>query len=167
MSTGNATVLAAVAALASVWFVAPVAAQTAPTLSAADRAAAFKASGAIQRGGKWFSCPDDPQDGAATLGEVRDLNGDGRPEAVVEGHGTFCYGGDEAGYTLLSKQANGSWKVMDANSGIAEFLKTKGKDGWPDISVGGQGFCFPVMRWNGKAYALDRHEYEGKPCKPN
>jgi hypothetical protein len=45
-------------------------------------------------------------------------------------------------------------------------LKTKGKDGWPDISVGGPGFCFPVQRWNGKAYELNRCEYEGKRCKP-
>jgi hypothetical protein len=45
-------------------------------------------------------------------------------------------------------------------------LKTKGKDGWPDISVGGPGFCFPVQRWNGKAYELNRFEYEGKRCKP-
>ena len=38
-------------------------------------------------------------------------------------------------------------------------------DGWPDIQVGGPGFCFPVLRWNGKEYILNRHEYEGKPCE--
>jgi hypothetical protein len=37
--------------------------------------------------------------------------------------------------------------------------------GWPDISVGGPGFCFPVMRWNGRAYVRRRMEYDGKPCK--
>ena len=37
---------------------------------------------------------------------------------------------------------------------------------WPDISVGGPGFCFPVERWNGKEYKLNRFEYEGKRCKP-
>ena len=31
--------------------------------------------------------------------------------------------------------------------------------------MGGPGFCFPVWRWNGKAYALNRFEYEGKRCK--
>ena len=50
---------------------------------------------------------------------------------------------------------------------IPEFLETTGKDGWPDISVGGPGFCFPVERWNGSEYVLHRHEYEGKACKPD
>ncbi|MFP5403517.1 MAG: hypothetical protein ACLGG2_02365 [Gammaproteobacteria bacterium] len=36
----------------------------------------------------------------------------------------------------------------------------------PDISIGGPGFCFPVVRWNGKACALHRCEYAGKRCKP-
>jgi len=45
-------------------------------------------------------------------------------------------------------------------------LKTRGAGGWPDILVGGPGFCFPVERWNGKAYELHRFEYEGKRCKP-
>ena len=140
-------------------------AQAADSLSAADRAAVFKAAGAVQQGNRWVICAEDPHGGEATLGEVRDLDGDGRLEVVIEGHGTFCYGSAEAGYTLLSKQADGSWKTMDSNNGIAEFLKAKGKDGWPDISVGGPGFCFPVLRWNGREYAVNRHEYEGKACR--
>ena len=159
-------VVAAIAVVATLAMSQPVRAQEADGLSAADRAAAFKASGAIRRGGEWVSCPDDPHGGEATLGEVRDLNGDGRPEVVIEGHGTFCYGSAEAGYTLLSRQADGGWKLMDANNGIPEFLQTRGKDGWPDISVGGPGFCFPVLRWNGSEYAVHRHEYEGKACRP-
>lgn len=142
-------------------------AQASGSLSVADRTAAFKASGALQRGGQWVACADDPHGGAAEIGEVRDLNGDGRPEVVVMGNGSFCYGHAETGYSLLSKQADGRWKLMDANNGIPEFLKTRGKDGWPDISVGGPGFCFPVLRWNGREYAVHRHEYEGKACKPN
>ena len=49
---------------------------------------------------------------------------------------------------------------------MPDFLATKGVGGWPDIEMGGPGFCFPVWRWNGKAYALNRFEYEGKRCKP-
>ena len=145
----------------------PVHAQVPDGLSASDRTAVFKASGAVRNGGEWLACPDDPHGGGAEIAEVRDLNGDGRLEAVVVGYGMFCYGHAETGYTLLSKQADGSWKMMDSNNGIAEFLKTKGKDGWPDISVGGPGFCFPVLRWNGREYAVHRHEYEGKACRPN
>jgi len=36
----------------------------------------------------------------------------------------------------------------------------------PDMSVGGPGFCFPVLRWNGKAYVQNRYQYEGKACRP-
>jgi hypothetical protein len=142
------------------------AASTDLTLTDADRLAAFKAAGALQRKGMWVMCADDPNSSGATIDTVHDLNGDGRPEAVVTEGGTFCYGHAGTGYQLLSKQADGKWRVMSGGSGIPEFLKTKGVGGWPDISVGGPGFCFPVQRWNGKAYALHRFEYEGKRCTP-
>ena len=136
------------------------------TLSDADKVAVFKAAGAVQRKGLWLMCADEPNPSGATIETVRDLNGDGRPEAVVSEGGTFCYGRAEAGYALLSKQADGSWRVMTGGSGIPAFLKSRGSGKWPDISIGGPGFCFPVQRWNGKEYALNRFEYEGKRCKP-
>jgi hypothetical protein len=55
---------------------------------------------------------------------------------------------------------------MHDETAMPNFLATKGVGGWPDIEMGGPGFCFPVWRWNGKAYALNRFEYEGKRCKP-
>ena len=146
------------------WPQAAVAADMA--LNDADRLAVLKAAGAVQRKGMWLICADDPNSSGATIETVRDLNGDGRPEAVVTEDGTFCHGHAGIGYQLLSKQADGNWKLMSRNSGIPEFLKTRGTGGWPDISVGGPGFCFPVERWNGKAYQLHRFEYQGKRCKP-
>jgi len=136
------------------------------SLSEAEQTAVFKAAGAVRKQGMWVICADQPNPGGAVIETVRDLNGDGRLDAVVTEGGTFCYGGQEAGFQVLSKQANGSWRVITGNSGMPGFLKTKGKDGWPDISVGGPGFCFPVQRWNGKTYELNRFEYEGKRCKP-
>lgn len=135
-------------------------------LSEADHAAVFKAAGAVQKKGKWVICADDPNTSGATIETVRDLNGDGRPEAVVVEGGTYCYGNTGTGFQLLSRQADGRWRLMTGGSGIPEFMKTKGAGGWPDISVGGPGFCFPVERWNGKEYALNRYEYESKRCKP-
>jgi hypothetical protein len=137
-------------------------------LSAADRAAAFRAAGFSQVGGQWRAC-DAPADSIYTPGEIEevgDLNGDGRPEAIVTEGSTFCYGGDEVGFMLVSKQADAGWKLMLASPGVATVLPAKGRDGWPDIEVGGQGFCFPVQRWNGAEYAIARFEYEGKSCKP-
>ena len=131
-----------------------------------DSAAIYKAAGAVQRGGRWLLCAEDPQTQGASIDEFRDLNGDGRPEAVVSEGGTFCNGHAGIGFVLLSQGADGGWTRMTGGPGIPEFLKTTGKDGWPDVSIGGPGFCFPVERWNGSEYALHRHEYEGKACKP-
>ena len=145
-------------------------AQPAPAairLNAADRTAVFKAAGAVPRGGKWVICTDDPRAEGAVIDQVRDLNGDGQPEAVVSEGGTYCYGFTGMGFQLVSRQPNGGWRKITGDIGIPEFLKTKGAGGWPDISVGGPGFCFPVQRWNGRAYVLHRYQYEGKPCRPN
>src|SRR3546814_12209528 len=74
-------------------------AQTArvPVISPAERAAIFKAGGAVLRGGKWLGCADAPSPEPATIDLYKDLNGDGRPEAVVTSYGTYCYGMTEIG----------------------------------------------------------------------
>ena len=61
--------------------------------------------------------------------------------------------------------AAGEGDVVVTDVAMPDFLGHRGADGWPDLSLGGPGFCFPVQRWNGKAYALNRFEYEGKRCK--
>ena len=140
-------------------------AQTA--LPSKDQAAAFRAAGYTRSGGQWRKC-DDPGTAGYTPGaieQVKDLNGDGRPEAIITEASTFCFGMTGTGFELVSKQANGSWKLMASRTGIATFLATKGVDGWPDIEIGGPGFCFPVERWNGRAYAFHRRQYEGRPCR--
>ncbi len=136
--------------------------------SAADQVAIFKAAGFTKQGRQWKSDCGDPGTATYEPGAIEmkgDLNGDGRPEAVVTEGSSYCYGMTGTGFWLLSKQATGGWKLMTRETGIPEFLKTKGVGGWPDISVGGPGFCFPVLRWNGKEYKLHRPAYEGKPCR--
>jgi hypothetical protein len=147
-----------------------LAAMIAATVPTADQAAIFAAAGFKRAGSRWHSdCgdPGTPSYEPGAIDTLRDLNGDGRPEAVVTEGGTYCYGDTGTHFWLLSKQAGGSWKVMASEIGVAEFLKTKGAGGWPDISIGGPGFCFPVHRWNGRAYAPHRFEYEGKRCTPS
>ena len=146
-----------------------LAAMLAASAPAAEQPAIFKAAGFSRRGGAWKSgdC-DGAESESYSPGNIEtygDLNGDGRPEAVVTEGGAICYGMTGTHFWLLSKQANGSWKLMTHETAMPDFLKTKGSAGWPDISLGGPGFCFPVVRWNGKAYVNQRFEYEGKPCK--
>jgi uncharacterized membrane protein len=127
-------------------------------LSPADTVAAFKAAGFKLKGKKWMMCTE------GTLSEVRDINGDGLPEAIIGEGGTECHGMAGEGYSLVSKQPNGTWKLVSGGTGIPMFLKSAA-GGWPDLQIGGPGFCFPVHRWNGKQYVLHRYEYEGKRCK--
>ncbi len=130
-------------------------------LSPADEAAAFKAAGFKLKGKQWGACNDpSPSYTPGEVQEARDLNGDGRPEAILTESSTSCYGNTGAGYSLVSQQADGSWKLITRGMGMLTVLTTKGADGWPDIEIG-----FPVERWDGRKYALQRHQYEGKPCR--
>jgi len=135
-------------------------------LPPADEAAAFKAAGFKQHGKQWKSCKDSSSSYVpGAIEQVQDMNGDGRPEAVITEGSTACFGDTGVGYTLVSKQADGNWVVMSQGVGILIVQKTKGKDGWPDLEIGGPGFCFPIERWNGSEYKVVGKQYEGKPCK--
>jgi hypothetical protein len=137
------------------------------TLSPADQSAAFSAAGFKRVGGQWKACDDPaPSSTAGAVQETADLNGDGRPEVILTEGSSNCYGSTEAGYFLVSKQTNGTWKLIDSGPGVITVLATRGVGGWPDLEIGGPGFCFPVERWNGNAYKVQRHQYEGKACRP-
>ena len=130
----------------------------------AETDAIFAAAGAQRRGKDWILCP---QDRAATarIDLYRDLNGDGRTDVIVVADSAACYGAAGRGFALVSRQPNGRWRRMIAGPGMAEVLDTKGVGGWPDITISGPGSCFPVMRWNGRAYGQTRRAYLGKPCR--
>ena len=136
--------------------------------AASDQAAIFTAAGFHRQGDHWQSECDDPGTPSYEPGKIEqyaDLNGDGRPEAIVTEGGTYCYGNTGTGFTLLTRSGAGKWSKLYQSQGVATVLKTRA-NGWPEIEVGGPGFCFPVLRWSGKAYAIQRHAYEGKACKP-
>lgn len=136
-------------------------------LSPSDRDAAFRAAGFVRQSGRWRKCVDDPSESYSPgrIGQTGDFNGDGRPDAVIVEGSTFCHGQEGSGFSVVSKQADGEWKLLTESSGMATFLQTKGAAGWPDLEIGGPGFCFPVARWDGKEYKFNRWEYEGKRCE--
>lgn len=141
----------------------------AATLSPAEREAAYRAAGFALQDGAWRGCEGMSEvftDDSWMEGETQpDLNGDGKNELLLGDQGIGCYGNTGQGYVVLTRGPQG-WKVIDRGPGIPRFLDTRGKDGWRDIEVGGPGFCFPVLRWNGNAYQLNRHQYDDKACKP-
>lgn len=138
-------------------------------LTPADEAAAFRAAGFKRVGRQWKACEAGSDSASYSPGSVvtvRDIDGDGRPEAVLIEGGAMCYGMAGQHFWLVSKQANGGWRLVTHETGIPTFLPRAAKAGWPDIEIGGPGFCFPVWRWNGRAYALHRFQYEGRRCNP-
>jgi hypothetical protein len=168
----NRTILLALAALGAnpaPAFAVSAAPPAELTLTDPQRAAAFTAAGFHREKDGWHACGDPGDAGSYTPGsidEIADLDGDDRPEAVISEGSGYCFGNTGVGYYLVSLQAGGGWKLIDSGAGVPEFLETNGKDGWPDLEVGGPGFCFPVLRWNGTEYAQNRLEYEGKACRP-
>ncbi len=133
-----------------------------------DDAEIFAAAGFRKVGEGWSKC-DDPGTASYEPGAILqrdDMNGDGLTDAFVTEGSSYCFGATGYGYTLVSRQADGAWRVMDENTGIPTALATRGVDGWPDIELGGPGFCLAVLRWNGQEYRLDRHAYQGQPCNP-
>lgn len=126
----------------------------------------FEAAGFRLEDSNWHAC-DDPGTMSYVPGQVAntlDINGDGLSDAVLSEASGYCYGAAGQAYFIVVQQADSSWKVVDTGQGIPVFVETTGTDGWLDFEVGGPGFCFPVMRWNGEAYAKDRNQYDGKPC---
>jgi hypothetical protein len=142
-----------------------LAATTMVAPSNAETDAMFAAAGGVRRGKAWTMCRED-QRATLRIDLYRDLNKDGRIDVIVVEDSARCYGGAETSFVLLTGQPGGKWKKMLGSVGIAEVLdQHRGVGNWPDISVGGPGFCFPVLRWNGRAYANHRREYLGKPCR--
>lgn len=144
-------------------------AKTQPRLSPADETAAFRAAGFRRVGRGWQNCAegsDSPSYSPGMVETVRDIDGDGQPDAIIVEGGAMCYGMTGQSFWLVSKQANGSWRLITSDIGIPTILPRRAATGWPDIEIGGPGFCFPVQRWNGRSYVPYRNQYEGKPCRP-
>ena len=135
--------------LAAITFTADeVAADT--KLPPADASAAFKAAGFKQQGRKCVACPE------GRITDARDVNGVGLPEVVTTETGTACHGNTGEGYSLVSKQANGSWTLVSQGTGILEFLKGPKAGGWPDVQVGGPGPAFPsIAGMSRRTFSID------------
>lgn len=84
--------------------------------------------------------------------QVVDLNGDGRPEVFTQIYGSYLGGATGVQMNLYIKRQRGSWQPQFGFPGVYNVLKTRHR-GYPDIEIGGPGFCFPVWRWSGLKYA--------------
>lgn len=90
--------------------------------------------------------------------EFRDMNSDGRQEVLVI-YGNDCTSGMAGSSAqLFVRDAGGK---LQSNLGFpaasADPLPQM-NEGYPDLLIGGPGFCFPVWRWDGKEYIGLRNE---------
>ncbi len=93
--------------------------------------------------------------------EFRDMNGDGKDEVLVL-YGNSCMSG-HAGMSvaLFIQDSSGKYQLNFGFPGASADPQPEKSKGYPDLLIGGPGFCFPVWRWNGTAYAFHRSEAEG------
>ena len=92
--------------------------------------------------------------------EVRflDLDDDGTPEVVVDAGNTCTSGMAGTSVWLFVRDGGGRYRSNLGFPGmIAEVLSTRSL-GFPDLLIGGPGFCFPVWRWDGREYAYLRSD---------
>lgn len=144
--------------------------QAAPT--ADQTAAVMRAAGYVQRAGKWMgNCGDPGQpdpDGwyDVEVDTYRDLNEDGRPEALIaEGGSSYCFGMVGYGFTLMSQTASGWTPLLKGEQGMPT-LYDRPDQAWPDIEIGGPGSdCFSFLRWNGTEYAYAGRSLQGRICE--
>lgn len=84
--------------------------------------------------------------------EFRDMNSDGRQEVLVI-FGNDCTSGMAGSSALLLVRDAGG--KLQPNLGFPAASADPMPDsnlGYPDLLIGGPGFCFPVWRWDGKEY---------------
>jgi len=86
--------------------------------------------------------------------EAVDLNGDGQLEVFTRKFGS-CFGMAGVQMDLYIRSTDGSWKSQFGFPGDAKLLKTKSQ-GFPDIEIVGPGRCFPMWRYDGKAYQISK-----------
>ncbi len=127
-------------------------------LSAAERGQVFGGIGlVVAPDGKSLVDGICGQPASASV-EFRDMNADGKQEILVT-FGNSCTSG-HAGSTVVLFVRNREGNLQ-ANLGFpaasADPLPDR-NEGYPDLLIGGPGFCFGVWRWNGTTYDYLRNE---------
>lgn len=121
-------------------------------LNASERGQVFGATGlAVAPDGKSLVDGICGQPAGASV-EFRDMNADGSQEVLVI-FGNSCTSGHTGSTALLFiRDAAGNLKAnLGFPAASADPLPEKNQ-GYPDLLIGGPGFCFGVWRWNGATY---------------
>lgn len=88
----------------------------------------------------------------ATMVMPTDLNKDSKEEIFVSYGNSFTSGNTGASIVLFIKNAAGIYEMNLGFPGLTPDILTTSNKSYPDLLIGGPGFDFPVLRWNGKKY---------------
>jgi hypothetical protein len=136
-------------------------------LPAPAQDAIMRAAGLTRSGKVWKGCEGEAEADAKSV-EIRDLNHDGRPEAIVTDAGYGCYGNTGQEFTVLRATPGGWVQMMQVTGMIDHFMKSAGVGGYPDLMAGGPGTCVGIWRSDGKQYKILRRQEgnkdNGPPC---
>ncbi len=89
--------------------------------------------------------------------QILDLNGDGTSE-VLAIFGNSCTSGHTGSSVALFIKHGGAYRLQLGFPGASADPLETGNEGYPDLQIGGPGYCFPVWRWNGSEYVHHRNE---------
>jgi len=146
-----------------------------------DHTAILRAAGFTNPHGdnQWTYGEDGCDSVWAEVEEVRDINGDGRPDAVVKADDDQCLGMNQRLVILLTRAANG-WTVVTEfrqRFAVHAFYARPGI-AWPDIEIfdgmtGEQkpdgdieaSGCERFLRWNGREYIDGGTSQNGQVCE--
>ena len=120
-------------------------------LSVADQNLIFESLGmAVDSTGKGFTMCDQP---AGYEVSFSDWNKDGIKEVLVI-FGNSCTSGMAGSSVALfiKHSASAGYSTNLGFPGASADSQSTSNLGYPDLLVGGPGFCFPVWRWDGKEY---------------
>ena len=81
-----------------------------------------------------------------------DLNKDGIEEIFIVFGNTYTSGNTGSNVVLYIKNNSGNFTAHLGFPGTAPDILTTVNKGYPDLMIGGPGFEFPILRWNGKTY---------------
>ena len=84
--------------------------------------------------------------------EFSDWNGDGNQEVLVIAGNTCTSGMAGSSVFLFIKDSTGTYLPSLGFPASSATPESTANLGYPDLLIGGPGFCFPVWRWDGTAY---------------
>jgi hypothetical protein len=81
-----------------------------------------------------------------------DLNKDGKEEIFIVYGNSYTSGNTGSSVALFIAGKDGKYQPHLGFPGMAPDILQTGNMGYPDQLIGGPGFEFPALRWNGKTY---------------